>query len=179
MEKNFHITFIAAGVILETFGLIGIFLNTNLTWMWALIILGLIGIIIGWLEEKNMKEDKNNKESLEMGSWLKPLLFFAIFLIIFLLGAVFGSYYGRDNGYVGHQRNGMMNWNRSNRFMAPSNGYMNNQDQAQNGRGMGGSSSWGNNNTNIPNDNGDQLPTANPQGGADNGSGSAQSPFGQ
>lgn len=158
MEKNFHITFIAAGVILEVLGLIGIFLNPRLTWMWALIILGLIGIIIGWLEEKGMKEDKNNKESFEMGSWLKPLLVFVTFLIIFLLGAAFGSYYGQNGGHMKYQRNNMMY---GNRLIAP-NGYENNM--------MKTTPQWNDNN-------GDQMPSANQQGSAN--AAPTQSPFGQ
>jgi uncharacterized membrane protein len=46
MSKN---TLLTVGIILLVIGLIGVFAGYAVTWMWVVAILGLIGILWGWL----------------------------------------------------------------------------------------------------------------------------------
>ena len=42
-------TLLTIGIILVVIGLIGVFYNYSVAWMWFLVILGVIGIIWGWM----------------------------------------------------------------------------------------------------------------------------------
>lgn len=49
MDNAIKTTLIAVGVILAVIGLIGIFANWYVGWMWASLVVGVIGILWGWL----------------------------------------------------------------------------------------------------------------------------------
>ena len=75
-----------------------------------------------------MEDSKNNFGSFFQLPWVKALIAFIVFLLIFLAGAAFGSHYGRSNGFIrsqtlNGQRGNMMY--RSNRLGVPANGSVN------------------------------------------------------
>jgi len=45
-------TILTIGVILLVIGLIGLVLNYYVTWMWVLVVVGLVGTIWGWVAKK-------------------------------------------------------------------------------------------------------------------------------
>jgi uncharacterized membrane protein len=52
-------TLLTVGIILLVIGLIGVFANYAVTWMWVVTIIGLIGILWGWLgKDKDMPKQQ-------------------------------------------------------------------------------------------------------------------------
>ena len=75
-----------------------------------------------------MEDSKNNLGSFFQLPWVKALIAFIVFLLIFLAGAAFGSHFGRSNGFIrsqmlNSQRSSVMH--RSNMFGVPANGSVN------------------------------------------------------
>ena len=48
-------TLIVIGVILLVLGIIGMVANYSVTWMWLMIVLGVIGILWGWMKKPEMR----------------------------------------------------------------------------------------------------------------------------
>jgi membrane-bound ClpP family serine protease len=49
------VTLITIGIILLVLGIIGLVVKYSVTWMWVLVVLGLIGIVWGWLTKPEVK----------------------------------------------------------------------------------------------------------------------------
>jgi uncharacterized membrane protein len=48
-------TLVTIGIILLVLGIVGLMAKYSVTWMWLLIVLGVIGVIWGWMTKPEMK----------------------------------------------------------------------------------------------------------------------------
>jgi ABC-type transport system involved in multi-copper enzyme maturation permease subunit len=119
MQKNKKVTLVSIGIILLLLGVIGLYYSYYSVWMDVIVLLGVVGILWGWLEKSKGEENSYFKSP-----WVRALIAIVIFVLIFLAGA-FGGHFVGHNGSIRFQNGryqGNGTFNGGNRNRMPANG---------------------------------------------------------